>query len=572
MGRSLIDALDITVPEGVVDYIDDAGGRRIWERCELRALTGDGEVAAKAGVRRGCVTMVGGKTFKWNQLIGTEGRTTGMSGARATKDSTGLFTFSGTATASAFTWLVQNTNAISGHWYFTGTDADIYVSNGTTSARNFYVRQITSTTAYVGIYTTQGREYNTSGRFWLCDMTDTFGAGNEPTTVDAAIAAYKLLGIDITQPQEYDAGSIRSAVPEAISNERRNLCPDTGWKIGTVVATTGAVVEREAPSNSAFSPYFEIPRDDVTYYCRSAYPASGTLAHHYYAFCYGDNYVFLGRCETPRYIRNTQFTVIPGTKYLRILNYASNDNYTLEELLPCCINKSDKYDGVYTPYNNRPATTRPIPDAVKALPGYGWSAGTAYNSIYREVDRWYYRQEVGSVDLGTLSWRQYTADTSERSFYAATDAMRVDNNNYKINALCIGYSAEVFGAINHWTEYDKAICGVKSPYRIIIRDTAYTSLSDFATGISGKMLYYELATPIITDITDITDMMTGYDWEYMVEGDRYEVTEPSGIQVPMEAAYFVRHGTAAWVSTPSLMMDMDQMELTGGAPENFEEV
>lgn len=37
----------------------------------------------------------------------------------------------------------------------------------------------------------------------------------------------------------------------------------------------------------------------------------------------------------------------------------------------------------------------PIPDAVKALPGYGWSAGNLYNEIVRRVDGWDYVQRVG---------------------------------------------------------------------------------------------------------------------------------------------------------------------------------
>lgn len=37
----------------------------------------------------------------------------------------------------------------------------------------------------------------------------------------------------------------------------------------------------------------------------------------------------------------------------------------------------------------------PIPDAVKALPGYGWSAGNLYNEIVRRADGWDYIQRVG---------------------------------------------------------------------------------------------------------------------------------------------------------------------------------
>lgn len=46
----------------------------------------------------------------------------------------------------------------------------------------------------------------------------------------------------------------------------------------------------------------------------------------------------------------------------------------------------------YHPYS---LDTYPIPDAVKALPGYGWSAGNVCNEIVRRADGWDYIQRVG---------------------------------------------------------------------------------------------------------------------------------------------------------------------------------
>ena len=46
----------------------------------------------------------------------------------------------------------------------------------------------------------------------------------------------------------------------------------------------------------------------------------------------------------------------------------------------------------YSPYS---LDTYPIPDDVKALPGYGWSAGSICNEIVRRADGWDYVQRVG---------------------------------------------------------------------------------------------------------------------------------------------------------------------------------
>lgn len=47
---------------------------------------------------------------------------------------------------------------------------------------------------------------------------------------------------------------------------------------------------------------------------------------------------------------------------------------------------------IYLPYS---LDTYPIPDAVKALPGYGWSAGSVCNEIVRRANGWDYVQRVG---------------------------------------------------------------------------------------------------------------------------------------------------------------------------------
>ena len=47
----------------------------------------------------------------------------------------------------------------------------------------------------------------------------------------------------------------------------------------------------------------------------------------------------------------------------------------------------------YSPYHSE---TIPILESVRALPGYGWSAGNVCNSIERTADGWQYVQRVGS--------------------------------------------------------------------------------------------------------------------------------------------------------------------------------
>lgn len=158
----------------------------------------------------------------------------------------------------------------------------------------------------------------------------------------------------------------------------------------------------------------------------------------------------------------------------------------------------------YSPYYQ---TGYPIPEAIKALPGYGWSAGTAKNWVDYENKK--YVQCVDSVDLGTLDWKINTTSAVGNHFYGP-----VKHLNFKYlgafgttvyNALCSKYitvvrSANVF--------VDKTLTldgGSTTVSQIQVKDTAYTDATAFKQAMQGVMLYYELETPIVTDISTLID-------------------------------------------------------------------
>jgi hypothetical protein len=49
---------------------------------------------------------------------------------------------------------------------------------------------------------------------------------------------------------------------------------------------------------------------------------------------------------------------------------------------------------------------------------------------------------------------------------------------------------------------NKSIASNASNKMVYVRDSSYTDVESFKTAISGIILYYELATPIITEIED----------------------------------------------------------------------
>lgn len=160
---------------------------------------------------------------------------------------------------------------------------------------------------------------------------------------------------------------------------------------------------------------------------------------------------------------------------------------------PMVVENSDATYADYSPWHKE---TYPIPSAVKALPGYGWSAGSVANTVERTENGWQYVQRVGSVDLGTLRWSPQKISIDAYR-YQITLPLMLSNTK---NIVTAAYSYVGGGT---WT----GEIGIGTYYSIIqIFDSAYSdgtaeSLAAFKAHVTGVPLYYELATPITTDIT-----------------------------------------------------------------------
>ena len=181
-------------------------------------------------------------------------------------------------------------------------------------------------------------------------------------------------------------------------------------------------------------------------------------------------------------------------------------------------------------------TTQPIPEAIRNLPGYGWSAGTARNYVDYENKR--YVQCVSSVDLGTLDWKFNTTSSVGNHFYALADHLNFkylgEFGSTIYNALCSKYRTV---ARNSHVFVDKtlAIDGVTVVSQIQVKDTAYPDVTAFKQAMQGVILYYELATPIVTDISTMIpddflrniEAKAGGSVTFKTNNDNYHIPVPS---------------------------------------------
>jgi hypothetical protein len=144
-------------------------------------------------------------------------------------------------------------------------------------------------------------------------------------------------------------------------------------------------------------------------------------------------------------------------------------------------------------------TAYPIPEPIRNLPSYGWSAGTAKNYVDYENKK--YVQCVGSVDLGTLTWKNgesVSFETHELNGQKLTKSYGIAPN-----FACPKYSTKTQNAMWGKTSITGITANANVDGYVYVNDTSYTDATAFKQAMQGVMLYYELANPIITDISTI---------------------------------------------------------------------
>ena len=148
----------------------------------------------------------------------------------------------------------------------------------------------------------------------------------------------------------------------------------------------------------------------------------------------------------------------------------------------------------YSPFYQ---TAYQIPEAIRNLPGYGWSAGTARNYVDYENKR--YVQCVSSVDLGTLDWTSRLSTVDNSIYVFISNDLNVNNRGN--NGLCSHYDFVTSGIDAAIVKKDKFF--YYNPLNIAFIDKSYTDATAFKQAMQGVTLYYELANPIVTDISDL---------------------------------------------------------------------
>lgn len=351
------------------------------------------------GCRFAQVEKIGGKTVMWNQLrLPMDG--TFSTGVGLTRTHTGLttkivgtFKLPSTGDKSIYLGAEAQINLAQGHKYIIasvggtlygiypfGTNISVIYNDRTnaifictTSGKGVWCFSPKNAVALV-----DGTAVNEAITVYAIDLTQLFGSGNEPTTADdpriAEIIAYA------EKHPAYNAGELVSAGVEDVEVQGANLLDPKktttagGMPYGLTVTMTGENTFRISG----------VPSDEVT--------SAGNWA---FAIASNSQKELRGRG-----LKITAFS-IKGSTYIAWGLRTADEPY-----LAVSVPLTPKVDtdielrfmvstatpSAYSPYS---LDTYPIPDAVKALPGYGWSAGSICNEIIRRADGWDYIQRVG---------------------------------------------------------------------------------------------------------------------------------------------------------------------------------
>ncbi len=182
----------------------------------------------------------------------------------------------------------------------------------------------------------------------------------------------------------------------------------------------------------------------------------------------------------------------------------------------------------YMPYKELARNT--IPQAILGLPGYGWSAGDIYNEVDWENKK--YIQRVAAVDLGSLNYN--SGEHENHKYFNTTGIAKLISPN-TMNTLCERYS---HATANTVVRQENMEIVVDTKGQLFLRDDSMnqgaTLLKD---SLSGVVLYYELAEPIITDISDILtdDILSALEVEpggtlIFQNSNGYKVPVPSTVE------------------------------------------
>lgn len=392
----------------------------------------------------------------------------------------------GTAVAPSVAFRTYDFNVYSSHKYYLLCGAD-GGSNSTYNgelASSFYVYDLNRTpqiftapsnaTANISFYVRNGVSLDKIFVFQLFDLTQMFGAGNEPATVEEFRELY---------PNDYyDYTTSRSETLSLVKVKTRGFNAwNEKWESGSFSTSTGAT---SVDTTRIRSKEFISVLPNTRYYLKST---NGLLL-----LKYGIDKNYLGVVSYS--INNDIIQTTNDTYFLKFSVAGTTYNHDI------CINLSwsGTKNGLYETYTKN---IKSLPIATY-FPNGMCGIGNVYDELTerKAIKKWSSYTFTGNEEcaLQTDAGYQLSFYSNIISFGSRENILM---NDYNVSTV-LGW-----GALPNMS-----IMVHPTDFRIFrIRDDRYTTKETFLASLVGKTIYYELATPVETNI-DIDLSYTCNDW------------------------------------------------------------
>ena len=501
------------------------------------------------GAKLMSVKNIGGKSIVFNQSF--QPRKGANSGVTVTADSDGTITINGTTTKSyinfrdvtpeenkigkyAFKLLVLNNpdNVEMGFGFLNRGKSTPKITSGSSAV----IYNQTQSEILLGKSTgisgfAVGTVFNdVKIKIQIFDLTAMFGSGTEPSTVEEF---EKIFPADY---YPYAAGEIVSAGVESIVKQGKNLFDYTdkiyyGANVSKV--ENGVIYTKGATTTVLNIPTIVGSKYTLSFKVKSNAANQGGLR---WSLQKGKNTSYAHDSS----LIKSEVGYTANTEYQAVATFvADTDFVSLCTIVGMIYDVQLENGDTATNYSPFYQTAYQIPEAIRNLPGYGWSAGTAKNYVDYENKR--YVQCVGSVDLGTLSWR--VGDSVSFETFQLKGQKLTKNYDIAPNILCSKYPTKTQNELWGKTNVTGITTNANVDGCVHVNDTSYTDATAFKQAMQGVILYYELANPIVTDISSILpdDFLRNMEVEALgsvtfknSNGDDYR------IPVPSEEEYIVK--------------------------------
>ena len=314
-------------------------------------------------------------------------------------------------------------------------------------------------------------------------------------------------GSEVLPFEPYFEG-LRSAPVTEVESVGVNIW-DEQWKIGTYNNNPMVMSKNKIPVQPNTKYYFKSP----------VAPANGIWFY--------DASLKAISSSTVYPAANSSFTTPDRAYYMEFrMSTTYGETYNND----ICISISNaETKGKYFPYIHN---TLPIPEAVQALDGYGWGiSNTVYN--YIDFEKKQFVKRVGYKVIDNVRKAEY--EYANVQFYAVYKPTDFIGYQYTSNSYIVPHFTQFEGDWGNATHIGQTT-GKATYSSLWFGFPVGTTIEEAKATLIGLPLYYELAEPIITDISDILSVDNYIEVE---GGGTLTFINESNYDVPNSVDYYI---------------------------------